>query len=357
MKAEDHKKHRIRLRPGGFIFFLIIVLLQLTAFNTGENLFYLVTAAVISIMILALLATRVGVRHLSLSRKIPESVHREEPFGSLLSLRNEQRVWPAIGLSLSADGWDKPLWLEAIAPGETVELRAYSTMVKRGLHPLPPVVVATSFPFGLFERRYAPIDRETILVYPKVYTLTKRVLDELDDSGQTPKVSFNDGDEFYSLREYVPGDDIRHISWKISARIGKLILRELEPSISRMVMLVFDTRCDVKTDYDEEQLERTMDLAASLAVSLLGLHFSVGLVLPDAQVSLGRGKMHLKTILETLALAQPQAYDAYADEWYENDGAHADASKIFLSADPSQWGVANIRGRGHIMNPDEALHG
>lgn len=357
MKNDNRKQHRIRLTQSGYIFALIIFLLQLAAFNTGENLFYLVTAAVISIMVLATFATRVGVRRITLTRKIPEAVHREEPFGSVLTLSNKQRLWPALGLTLRADGWERPLWLESIAPGETVDLRAYSSLPDRGLHPLPPVTVSTTFPFGLIEREYLPEDHQTVLVYPKVYSLTKRVLDELDDSGQTPRVSFNDGDEFYSLREYVPGDDIRHISWKVSARLGKLILRELEPSISRMVVLVFDTRCALQSDYDREQLERTMDLAASLAVALLERQFSVGLVLPDTKLALGKGKMHTKSVLETLALAQPHDLDEYTDGWFEDEGAFADASRIFLSADPAKWGLAVPKGQGKTMNPDEVMHG
>lgn len=348
---------RLSVTRSGFIFLLIIFLLLLAAFNTGENLFYLVTSAVSSILLLSLWASRKGIRRLTLQRRLPESVHRDEPFGSVLTLRNDQKIWPAIGLSLNSEAWQQPLWLDGIAPGEEVELRAYASLPKRGLHPMPPVEVTTSFPFGVFERTFCPQDDATVLVFPKVYPLRKRVLDDLDDSGQSPKVSFNDGDEFFSLREYVPGDDIRHISWKISARLGTLIIRELEPSISRMVLIVFDTRCTQKTIYDSDQLERAMDLAASLAINLLDQHFSVGLAMPGQQVDLGKGKTHGTIILETLALAKPLAPDAEKDDWFQNEGLHAEATKIYLSADPTQWGVRQPGSRARTLNPDEALHG
>ena len=357
MADSPRKLRRIKLTGSGMIFVLIIFLLLLAAFNTGENLFYLVTSAVTSILLLSAWASKKGIRGLTLSRRLPESVHREEPFGSVLTLRNDQRLWSAIGLSLDSEAWDSPLWMDGIAPGEEVELRAYAQLPKRGLHPMPPVEVTTSFPFGVFERTFAPQDDATVLVFPKVYPLRKRVLDELDDSGQTPKVSFNDGDEFFSLREYVPGDDIRHISWKISARLGNLIIRELEPSISRMVLIVFDTRCTLESSYDEDQMERAMDLAASLAINLLDQHFSVGLALPDKRVELGKGKTHGTIILETLALAAAQAPEAYSDDWFVSEGLNADASKIFLSADPKQWGLIRSGTRSKTLNPDEALHG
>jgi uncharacterized protein (DUF58 family) len=200
-------------------------------------------------------------------------------------------------------------------------------------------------------------DGETILVYPRVYSLSKRITDELDDSGQTPKMSVSAGDEFFLLRDYVPGDDIRHVSWKVSARMGRLIVRELEPSISRMVVLVMDTRGLPKTLDDEENLELAMDLAASLAVTLLGLHYIVGLELPDCSIGLGRGGGQATKILEALAVANVVDESEYGDDWYRSNGNHAEASKVFLATDPARWGVANTQGRSRVLDPRESLHG
>jgi uncharacterized protein (DUF58 family) len=347
----------VTLTKVGLVFLLFILLLQLAAFNTGENLFYLLTSGVISFLLVGWWGTRMGIRSLRLTRTAPDAVHRDESFASILQLKNEHSFWPSVGISLNSDDWGRALWLDSIPSGQYADFRAYESMPKRGLHPLPPVQVQTTFPFGLVQRGLVVDDEQTILVYPRTHILSRKVVDELDDSGQTPKVSFRDGDDFFSLREYVVGDDIRHVSWKISARMGRLIIRELEPSISRMVVLVFDTRGVPESMEDSDDFELAMDFTASLAVNLLGLHYIVGLELPDCSIELGRGRGQSTKILETLALANGTDSAVYSDDWYQPVGNHAEASRIFLATDPSRWGVANLQGRGRVLDPRDSLHG
>lgn len=350
-------QRRVILTKIGRVFLLFILLLLLAAFNTGENLFYLVTSGVISFLWVGWWATRKGAQRLTLDRSVPEAVHRDEAFGSILRLKNQHRFWPAIGISLTSSAWEDPLWLNSVPAGAIVEFRAYERMLKRGRHPLPPVRVETTFPFGLIQRSMTVDDGKTILVYPRVYSLSKKAMDDLDDSGRTPEVSFNDGDEFFSMRDYVPGDDIRYVSWKISARMGRLIIRELEPSISRMVVVVLDTRGLPETPEHEEKFEMAVDLAASLAVTLLSSNYVVGLELPDMCVHLGRGRGQATKILETLAVLDAVDESEYNDDWYTPKVNHAEASKIFLAGDPNRWGVAIQQGRARVLDPGEALHG
>jgi uncharacterized protein (DUF58 family) len=351
------RRRRTRITKTGGVFVLFILLLQLAAFNTGENLFYMVTSGVISFFIVGWLGSGYGIRSVSLHRQAPDAVHRGDSFGSILRLTNKRRFCPLIDISINSSQWQESVLVSWMPVRSVVEFRAYEAMPARGVHPLPPIRVETTFPFGLLERSLTIDDRETILVYPRVFPLSKGLLDDLEDSGQAPKASFNDGDEFFSLREYIPGDDIRHISWKVSARLGKLIIRELEPSISRMVILVLDTRGIPETDDDRESFEMAMDLAASLAVSLLDLHFVVGLETPGESVSLGRGPVQITKILEALAVANAVSHDDYGDDWWQSQGQQAEASRILLSGDPSQWGVMNLSGRGRVLDPREVLRG
>ena len=76
------------------------------------------------------------------------------------------------------------------------------------------------------------------------------------------------GLEFYGMREYVPGDDLRRIVWRASARTGKLMVREAEEGITDRIMIIVDTdRGSHSWDGDHsESFETGVRAAASLAV-------------------------------------------------------------------------------------------
>ena len=349
---------KLRITKRGMSFVLFGLLLLLASFNTGENLFYLITCSLISFLLTAWWVTRRSVRHISLKRNAPNATHRNETFASSLLLENLHRRKTIRSIELQSENFEKPYYIDTIPANNSIQSRLYATMPKRGAHILPTIRISSSFPFGLFEQHRIVDDQQTILVYPRIYPLSQQILKELDDNGQTPKASFsNDGNEFYSLREYIPGDDIRLIAWKISARIGQLIIRELEPSITRMVMLVLDTRGIPETQEKEEQFEHVIDLAASLTVFLLEKHFAVGLQMPDAHVSMSKGHHQSTQILEALTILAPLEESDYSDDWYKDNGHSVDAIKIHLATDSARWGVEVPQSRTRTLNPEEVLNG
>ena len=75
----------------------------------------------------------------------------------------------------------------------------------------------------------------------------------------------NSGSEFRSLRDYNPGDDLRTVSWRASARSDNLLVRELEPDSLRRCTVFLDLEPD---QYDEEGFERAVSAAASVVVTV-----------------------------------------------------------------------------------------
>jgi len=206
-------------------------------------------------------------------------------------------------------------------------------------------------------RRVILQDHQIVVVYPRVRPIYKNVLDKLDDSGQMPRVTHSYGDEFYALREYVPGDDIRHISWKVSARMGQFIIRELEPSTSRNVVIVLDTRGVPDSPQWEASFEDAMDLAASLAMALLDRQYRVALAAPDALLPLGKGHGHARELLEKLARMNAVPYESCGDDWFKASGESFDAAKVYLTTDPEKWGHRPFGVHAAILDPEESLYG
>ncbi|MDK1020666.1 MAG: DUF58 domain-containing protein [Candidatus Hydrogenedentes bacterium] len=351
-------KLKLEFRPAGAVVASIFVLVLLTGFNSGENLLYLVALCAASFLICGILLTPIAIRGLRVRREAPNSAYRRDSFAVKVRIENTKRFFPS--LSLRLDDPSKPGASQAYVPGipagtvAIVQLR-YS-LPKRGVHTLPELAISSGFPMGLFRRLLICQDAHQVLVYPRVVSVRRNVVERLDDSGVSPRPLDRMGDEFFALREYIPGDDIRYICWRVSARIGRLMVRELEPNTARMVVVVFDTRGLPDTPELEEQFEEAVDLVASLAMMLMDRHFGVAVLTPDASVGLGTGSAHATKILEMLARVQPARYGAHGDEWFMAPGDLGGAAKIYVASDPALWG-GQVRGRGvRVLDPREVLN-
>ena len=355
MGAKAKLKSRILIRPSGWVFLVIYALVQVAAFNSGENLLYLVAGATMAFLFVSVFMTWLTTRKLVISREAPEAVHRDETFWELLRIENRKRVLPAASLKIhSASGVrGSSTYVELIAPRRAAAMRLLECMPKRGVQPLPPLRLNCAFPFGLFGRELRIIDRSEIVVYPKVTPIKRAVLEQLDGMGMTPRINRGEGDEFFSLRDYVPGDDPRRIAWKVSARRRQLVVRELEPNNSRSIMIVLDTRFP---GFPDSEFEDGVDLAASLAVSFLNYQYNVGLATPEDNVPMGIGNTHRSRILDALARVTAAAPDAYPDTWYGRERFVYGAANLYLSADPAQWGRTIAYPQTRVLNPREIVY-
>jgi len=89
-------------------------------------------------------------------------------------------------------------------------------------------VLESGDPLGLFRRRRPSVDSELALVLPLFTSLTDRLhVREVEASLAAPRAG--SGTEMFGVREYRPGDPLRRIHWRSSARHGTLIVREFEP--------------------------------------------------------------------------------------------------------------------------------
>lgn len=111
------------------------------------------------------------------------------------------------------DGWRR----EAVAGG-----------VRRGPLSATSWRISTSDPWGLFVARRRQPDGEAALALPLFTTLSShRQVHELETAAAAPRAG--SGAELFGVREYRPGDPLRRIHWRSSARHGELIVREFEP--------------------------------------------------------------------------------------------------------------------------------
>jgi uncharacterized protein (DUF58 family) len=125
-------------------------------------------------------------------------------------------------------------------------------------------------------------------------------------AGRSASLRRGAGHDLFSLRDYQPQDDLRHIDWKATARARRLTVREFTAEDERRITIIFDTRLTSETDRSKVTFERGVTLAASLAKHFIDERAEVRLIVGAEGGRFGSGLEHLYDCLRRLALAAPQ---------------------------------------------------
>jgi uncharacterized protein (DUF58 family) len=355
------------LRMAGWIFLVILILLVLSAFNTGLNLLYIVMGGLITFILLSVVLAEWTIRGLSMQRETPRAVQRGVPFLVETRIENHKRFLPSISVQVRSAVRPKALagHLLKIPARRATLINIEQTFPRRGVYPVPDFLLATTFPFGLIERRRRYHNQEEIIVYPRVRAVRTTAVDHIPGGRATPRVATNEGDEFFCLREYQPGDDLRHIAWRISARLGYWVVRELSHEYSRYVVFAFDTRLPdfganappAPDEFREQAFEDMVDLVASLSITLLHRQYHVGLLSPEYLVECGEGTAQERQILDALARIRQVNTEQYPD--FDRNiqmMASHEAKLVYIASDPAHWGRSAGAMASRALDPREVIY-
>ncbi|HVV37091.1 MAG TPA: DUF58 domain-containing protein [Acidimicrobiales bacterium] len=159
-----------------------------------------------------------------------------------------------------------------LSSGEKLTHRYSVRCTRRGVYDVGPLVAVKGDPLGLTQRETLIAEPFQLLVHPRIEVVSDRPLTrQFEDPPIRPPVSkpWPSGLEFYGMREYKPGDDLRRIVWRASARTGKIMVREAEQGITDKITIILDTdRGSHSRDGEglSESFEAGVRAAASLAV-------------------------------------------------------------------------------------------
>jgi len=205
-----------------------------------------------------------------------------------------------------AIGWfERRSWTFRLKPSE------------RGYYAIGPAAVRSSDVLGVFPRSELDDQQDHLLVFPRVFSMQELGLPADRPFGDMKGRNrlYEDPLRIAGLREYRPGDSLRRIDWKATARTGDLQSRVYDPSATEQLylMLNIDTLEHAWEGYLKDELERAVSVTASLAVWAAGQRFAVGLLAngayPDADRPIrlppSRSRDQITRILEALAVVQP----------------------------------------------------
>ena len=295
-----------RVTPEGLQFLIFTLAIGIAAINTGNNLFYLLLAMMLSLILISGIVAEYCLRRLDFHRHLPDLIVVNQPATATLVVKNRKSRLPSFSLAISdvSDGRD-------LARGATVHelpsgasrLVSYPFLAtRRGRLRLDGVRVATEFPFGLFTKKAFYHVAGSVVVCPETIPLDESLLQGLMSAGQEQSLHRRGhGSDLYNLRLYHAGDDSRSIHWPTTARTSQLTVRETEAEEQRRATIRLKTIAPVSHDV---VFERAVSLSASLVQYLAQQGYVVQLIVGADCSPFGQGDTHLHELLRMLALCE-----------------------------------------------------
>jgi uncharacterized protein (DUF58 family) len=331
----------------GIVYVAIVLVIGIAALNTGNNLLYIVLAAMLAAILVSGFASAIVLRDLELDVRLPEHVFAGRPTLGRIVLRNPRRWLPSFSVNVvsakkdgAAKHWEWMPTTFAVPPGRPREKQwmrfrdyklrrlskteappgifegaAYFPYIpagselkadlelhfdRRGCYQQKGFGLATRFPFAfLTKTRHLPLARE-IIVYPRVEPADEffEVLPMI--TGELETFIRGRGDDLYLIREYMPEDSARHVDWKATAKSGSLKVREFSREDERKLRIVFDNPASGVVS--EKAYEDAVALAASLSWHFAAQNTEISFVSQGYS-----GDPDIYRFLTHLAIAQPQS--------------------------------------------------
>ena len=223
---------------------------------------------------------------------------------------------------------------------------------RRGVLQVGPLRVVVGDPFGLVQSTVEAAPRVDVTVLPRVDDVRPVPLTTGHDplaGVLQPHALGRTGDDFYALRAYVVGDDLRRIHWPSTARHDELLVRQQEQPWQGRTTVLLDVR---RAAHDARSLERAVSAAASIIVANSTRRDLVRLATTDGSDSgFGTGTPHLQALLEHLAVveASGSASQRSMIDVVQRDGQGALVLIVGQTADDELRATTRLRQRFGVV--------
>lgn len=321
-----------RITREGLLFLAGILILSIAAINSGNNLLFIILAALLSMIAVSGILSRSTLKQISLSLQLPENVFAGERVSIKVSVKNLKKIFPSFSIRVEDPEvsrrhspfhlfkWrifgrrlapspdttaDRAVLRQAayfpiLRAGEKRSELTVQSFPQRGLYSLDGFWVSTRFPFGFFRRGERVAAKGQVLVYPLVQKISAffHLLPFLP--GHMEGLHVGQGENLFSIRKYQGSESARVIDWKATAKTGELMAREFARDEESKFCLILDTH--TPNQVPEDAFEKAVSLAASIAAHFLEAGAGIEFLTPDEYVPRGTGIDHLYRVLRVLAV-------------------------------------------------------
>ncbi|HYH08090.1 MAG TPA: DUF58 domain-containing protein [Thermoanaerobaculia bacterium] len=273
----------VRLTKVGMTYILATVVLAVAAINTGNNALYLAVALMLGCLLLSGIASKSGLKHLTIEIRDIDEAWAGRPAEGLLHVRNASRIWNVRDVILTSEGLAEPVLLPVVPRRSEVEARASFLFLRRGLAHVSAIDSYTRYPFGfVLKKRRLRVESE-VVVFPRLTAEEpQRDLFRAASGDENSANRPGSGHDIHAFREYSRGDSLRQVHWKKSASLGRWIMKQHDSDVARSVHVVVDPYKPRKVS--EEDFEEMISAAATFIHHAVRRGLDVTLALPRVTV-------------------------------------------------------------------------
>ncbi len=341
---------------GGAVILGLITIVGFAAWNTGNNLLFLVLSFLAASLVVGFFIGNICLKKLDVKMRFPETIFAGEATPILVSLHNRKRIFPTFSVIAEVRGKEREKsilfdeikkilperWAEKatrppiikhtldyfvhIPRRSSMENTAEHIFPRRGRFIIKDFELSTKFPFGFFRhRRRLSAQAAEIVIFPPLVSIDEETVELPLNAGKFVAPKKGLGQDLLAMRDYQPMDDLRRVDWKATARTRRLIVREFSAEDERRVTVVFDVRLFGETPGKpltlrekieaeqkgkaispvSERFETGVSRAASLLAHFVEEQSEIRLIINGEIGEFGLGKEHLNENLKRLALIEP----------------------------------------------------
>ena len=346
---------------GGAVILVLIVIVGFSAWNTGNNLLFLVLSFLAASLVVGFFIGNSCLKKLDVKMRFPETIFAGEATPILVSLHNRKRIFPTFSVVAQVRGKEREKsivfdeikkilptrWAEKfsrppivthtldyfvhVPRRRSMENTAQHVFPRRGRFIIKDFELSTKFPFGFFRhRRRLSAQEAEIVIFPQLAASDEEAMDLPLNVGKFVTQKRGLGQDLLALRDYQPMDDLRRVDWRATARAQRLIVREFSAEDDKRVTVIFDTRLEVENNGKKltlrekieaeqkgkkllpvsEKFENGVSQTASLLAHFAEEQAEIRLIIDENIGEFGMGRQHLNECLKRLALVEPKFDEA-----------------------------------------------
>ena len=314
-KLREAVRHRpkLSLTQRGGAFCALTLGVGVVALNSGNNLIYLVLSMMLALILSSGILSSINLNRVRVKRRPSVVGQVGVPMGIKLSLVNQKLKWPSMGIAIDdppvkrlSEGEvigfseevnqssTRSLYVFRIRGGEEEKLHYSLSFPKRGSYLLSGTRIYTRFPFGFFEKSIGLRLQLSLTITPFARAKLPKKLEErltwlgtVSHEGREQKsdshpfsLTQRGVQDWVSLSPYLPGESLRSIHWKASARRGELISRRgLDQGATPLIIYLNPHTEAEQVDPAEE--DRLMDMLVSVCTRWWDQNYPVTLYTPS----------------------------------------------------------------------------